>query len=661
MMPSAIPVLIAAFIALLFWSVLGFALSRRFATGALALPLAPTLGWACHSALALPLHELIGFTRSSVTITSLALLAVAGILLLRPPLRGDGDPGLRLPLWTYSLAALLGLATTIAVFPKITGDAVTLAPAIFDHSKVAMIDEMTRLGVPAGNPFFGATELPLAYYYLWHFSAAELAQVFGISGWEADIALSGLTAFSSLTLMMGFAVWIGGRAAAGFWILPLCLAASLHPIVNFANAYQTVLMRPTGLAGWLFQTTWAPQHIASTSCALLAIYLMVQLAQRPSVLLSVMLALVTVAGYESSIWVGGLIFAAAALVAGIILLVDCRGALRLRFFAAGAGAALLALPLAYPFLRDQMISAAARGVTSPIAIVPYRVLAADIPDPLRSVLDIPGFWIVVLMIEFPAIYLPGLASLVARLRSRSPTEPVQSATKAFAGLLVISLLGAAFLTITFADNNDLGWRAILPGVFVLTIFAATGLARWLAAPISWAAVMTLVLLAAGLPESLRLIAQNVRGAPSDMDREFAQAPALWAAVQRLAAPDERVANNPLFLEDMTPWPVNISWALLSNRPSCFPTRELALPFAPIPRVRVDQLEDQFRRIFRGDATADDIRDMAINDQCRIVVLTAQDGAWNHDPFKTSRYYALAEESAGHWKIYRASNSTRSEP
>jgi len=32
---------------------------------------------------------------------------------------------------------------------------VILAGPIFDHSKVAMIAEMARLGVPAGNPFFG--------------------------------------------------------------------------------------------------------------------------------------------------------------------------------------------------------------------------------------------------------------------------------------------------------------------------------------------------------------------------------------------------------------------------------------------------------------------------------------------------------------------------
>ena len=60
-----------------------------------------------------------------------------------------------------------------------------------------MIDEMARSGVPPANPFFGGAGTParLAYYYLWHFSAAELSLLAGISGWEADAALTWFTCF----------------------------------------------------------------------------------------------------------------------------------------------------------------------------------------------------------------------------------------------------------------------------------------------------------------------------------------------------------------------------------------------------------------------------------------------------------------------------------
>jgi hypothetical protein len=128
---------------------------------------------------------------------------------------------------------------------------------------------------------------------------------------------------------------------------------------------------------------------------------------------------------------------------------------------------------------------------------------------------------------------------------------------------------------------------------------------------------------------------------------------MWAAVRRHAAPDDRVANNPLFLKEVTPWPVNLSWALLANRRSCFAGRELALAYAPLSSARRQEIDAQFIRVFNGNGLPDDVRELALQYQCRVVVITAQDGAWTRDPFAASPYYQLVETKAGEWKIYRA--------
>jgi hypothetical protein len=109
-------------------------------------------------------------------------------------------------LW-FSDIALLALVPMLAIMPKPTAEGITLASPIFDHSKIAMIDEMIRTGVPARNPFFGEAGAPerVSYYYLWHFSAAAAAVMTGVSGWEADAGLTAFTAFASLLLMMGLA------------------------------------------------------------------------------------------------------------------------------------------------------------------------------------------------------------------------------------------------------------------------------------------------------------------------------------------------------------------------------------------------------------------------------------------------------------------------
>ena len=656
-MPSALHVFFASAAALLFWGAIGFALARRLLPLSLVVPAAPALGWAAHSALALPLFRLIGFGPGTVAAGSLALLAAAFIF-CRFGSGDDDEADIQIPLWGFGLAALLAAVPVVALFPKFSGDAVALAGPLFDHSKIALVDEMTRLGVPPGNPFFGEAghDLPLAYYYLWHFSAAELALLPGVTGWEADIALSAFTAFSSVVLMMGLAAWIGGRAMAGILVMPLAFAASLHPVVEAifgAENFYSYVLPPTGFAGWLFQTTWAPQHTAGTASVLLSSVLLLQLARRPSVAALILFSLTAVAGYESSTWVGGIVFAAAAPVMAVVLLVDMPAQTRPRFIASLAVAAAIAAVLAYPFLRDQFLNAAGRGVDSPIVFSSYSVLDFPDSDAMRRALDVPAFWLVLLLIEFPAIYLPGVVSLIGTLRGTFTAAPALAMSRVLLALGVVSLLIAAFFTITFAENNDLGWRAVLPAVCVLTIFAATGLARWIARPAPLAAALSLALLALALPRSFQLVSENLRGTPSPSGKIFAASPELWAAVRRVTPPAERIANNPQFLADMLPWPVNISWALFANRPSCFAGSELVLPYSSLSRERVDSVDEQFQRVFNGEGNADDVHALAARYQCRTVVLTPQDGAWANDPFAASSDYTLADEKPQRWKIYRA--------
>ena len=113
-------------------------------------------------------------------------------------------------MWAFAAAGFVALLPAATILPKSSGDAVWLADATFDHAKIAIIDAMARLGLPPVNPVIGEAGAAsgLAYYYLWHFSAAEIALVTSMSGWEADVGLTWFTAFASLSLMMGLAVWL---------------------------------------------------------------------------------------------------------------------------------------------------------------------------------------------------------------------------------------------------------------------------------------------------------------------------------------------------------------------------------------------------------------------------------------------------------------------
>ncbi|MFY9895317.1 MAG: hypothetical protein WAK63_14425 [Xanthobacteraceae bacterium] len=97
--------------------------------------------------------------------------------------------------------------------------------------------------------------------------------------------------------------------------------------------------------------------------------------------------------------------------------------------------------------------------------------------------------------------------------------------------------------------------------------------------------------------------------------------------------------------------MNISWAPLANRSSCFAGRDLALAFAPLPPPRREAIDAQFIRVFAGGGTAADVSDMATRYGCEVVVVVPQDGAWTRDPFAASADYRLAENRDGHWRIY----------
>jgi hypothetical protein len=109
---------------------------------------------------------------------------------------------------------------------------------------------------------------------------------------------------------------------------------------------------------------------------------------------------------------------------------------------------------------------------------------------------------------------------------------------------------------------------------------------------------------------------------------------------------------------MTPWPVNISWALLADRRSCFAGNELAIAFAPLSRQRRGEISEQFRRLYAGEGSADDPRALAEMYGCGVVLITARDGAWARDPFADSPLYRLAETDPQAWRVYVAARNAR---
>ncbi len=622
----------------------------------IAISLAPTLGWAAQSALAFLLFSIVGMTTPAI-VAAFGIPLVAALLCLRADWRAttlDGEQGI--PAWAVAGAMLLAFLIMRSVLPHHFGNGVVLAEPVFDHAKVAIIDDIARLGLPAGNPFFGETggAKNLAYYYLWHFSAAELSVLTGQGGWNADAGLTFFTAFASLLLMIGFAVWLSSRASSAAWALIIAASASIRPFFVMALGSQTanaITGYPTGFGGWLFQMMWAPQHIASANCAVVAVALIVKLSERPTVLTAIAMSLTAAASFQSSTWVGGVTFPLAALLIGALLTISADALQRRKFVAYAAMAAMLSVVLDAPFLYEQYNASILRADGFPIGIEPYSILGEEVPEKLLPLLNIAAYWTVFLSTEFAAFYPAGLILLYKLAKDARIDVERRHLIRTFGLLALVSLGVGSLLISTVADNNDLAWRGVLPAILVLIAATAAGLSKYLFVGKPYAIVLLGLVCCGAFQGGFRIL-ENVNvtsAAPSDA---FVKSEHLWAVVRKHADVEDRVANNPLFLQDLTPWPVNISWALLSNRRSCYAARDLALPFAQLPVARRAEVDALFTRVFSGKGGTEDVVNLARKYDCKVVVVTSKDGAWANDQFASSMIYELVDARPEEWRIYK---------
>jgi len=653
-MASSVNAVLCAVLAAAFWTLFGYGIARHVLPRVLAAGAAPVIGWATFSAATLPILTIIGFTALTVAIIGMITLVGAVCLLVLWRQETEAAPAPTIPLWSYAAAAILALGPAAAVLPKTSAAGAQLADPIFDHAKIAIIDAMARQGLPPVNPVFGGSGAAdhLAYYFLWHFSAAELALPLHSTGWEAAIGLTWFTAFASLTLTMGIAVWLGQRSGAAVLVVLVAAAASLRVTLSwiFGSYELTPFMdSPTGFAGWLFQAAWVPQHLMSASCVVAAMLLLIHATQRQTLAGLLTLALIVAAGFESSTYVGGVTFAITALICAPILFAGVAPKERVRFATGLVVAAVLVVCLVAPFVRDQWANLAVRGDGYPIIVSPFAVLGDMVPPSIRRALDLPAYWLLLLPVEFPATYVAGALAFVVLLRRAAPGADKTAAT-AFAALAVAGLGISWLLVSTIGDNSDLTLRAALPAAMILIAGTAAAImtvsrARALIATLAFAGLVL------SLPDTVRMLLSNIDGTARPGEALLAQSPDLWAAVRRYAAPSARVINNPLYLKDVTSWPVNISWALLADRSSCFGGREMALAFAPLSPDRREAINAQFIRVFAGLGAPDDISAMAKDYACDVVVLVPQDGAWDKDPFASSPDYRLAESRDSRWRIY----------
>jgi hypothetical protein len=186
-----------------------------------------------------------------------------------------------------------------------------------------------------------------------------------------------------------------------------------------------------------------------------------------------------------------------------------------------AVAIVLVICFAAPFLNNQIMAVAMRGGDGPVVVRHFAVLGEMFPAALRRALDWPAYWLVLLPIEFPAIYLAGSLALVAMLRNAA-MKPEKLVVATLAGLAGAGLVVSWLLASRVGDNNDLGLRAVLPALSVLIAAAAAGMMLLpRRAAVTATALAGLIL---SLPDAAWMVKSNAEGTPTPDGAVVAQAP-----------------------------------------------------------------------------------------------------------------------------------------
>ena len=286
-MASPANAVLCALIATAFWTFLGYGVARQLLPRALATRrrIGHRLGGAHRRSL--PIVAGSDFLPIAVGIGALCI-AHRRLFVFAARAGERAEPACStVPPWAFAAAAILALVPAAAILPKFSGDAVHTCGSDFRSRK----DRDHRRDGPA-RPAAGQSHLRrtrradrLALLLSLAFQrgrgrAGPRRQRLG-SRYRTDLVYRFRLAQPD-DGACGLASQAIRRRDLGAGVCRRGLVVG-HTLLAFhADDLMPVLWPPIGMAGWLFQATWVPQHLMAASCVVTAMLLVAHYAQRQS-------------------------------------------------------------------------------------------------------------------------------------------------------------------------------------------------------------------------------------------------------------------------------------------------------------------------------------------------------------------------------------------
>ncbi|MFN8412655.1 MAG: hypothetical protein U0Z26_09735 [Anaerolineales bacterium] len=360
--------------------------------------------------------------------------------------------------------------------------------ASFDHTtRVSIIDAMSRTGVPPINPSYypGHYEKLTFLYFFWYI-LGSIIDVIGGKFVDARAALFASIIWCGLALMAVIAFYLrlrNGRGDGKIWKQVMIGFASL--LITGLDIFPALLLIGYGhsvfgdleqwneqITAWLGSLLWVPHHVAGFIAGFVGVALVHSvrgLSKKKQIVSLLFAGIAFASAIGLSVWVT-LVF---VIFWGLWMLITFveREHRELLFPMVLAG--VFAVLLSGSFLLG--LAASNRGGDSGGTTLPitFTVRAFHFADAFME--NTPNLIVqLVHLILLPVNYFFELGFFlfvgwiwIRRNISEIRKNPFYSAEVI---LLAVSFFLATFTRSTVIDNNDLGWRAWLPGQFILLIW-----------------------------------------------------------------------------------------------------------------------------------------------------------------------------------------------
>ena len=387
----------------------------------------------------------------------------------------------------------LGIGIGWAVFTILSliniqwGDKLFFSVTSFDQTtRVSIIDAMTRTGVPAINPsYYPGHPVHLTFLYYFWYILGSMIDAIGGRYVDARAALNASSAWAGLGLMATIALYlrqrnanrgesawrsarigIGLLAVSGLDIFPIILLmARTGLIVGSIDVWNT------WIPSWVASALWVPHHVASLISGLCTIMLAQSARGRSTskqfVILSIAgLGFASALGLSMYVTLVFVVFWSTWLIA--IFFQETDRSLILPMIFSG----ILAMLLASPFLIGLFQGGGGGGAERFPIVFEIRIFLqlesfVKYWSPIARSLIMLTVLPINYIFELGFFFIAGLYWFKIKSKRTLHSNPFyQAEILLFA---IVFLIGSC-LRSTLITSNDLGWRAWLPGQFILLIW-----------------------------------------------------------------------------------------------------------------------------------------------------------------------------------------------